>query len=633
MYLWELPYINDMRIIAAFKAFVLSAVLLAVLSVAASAHPVHPRIIYDEQDFEALAKVLESGDNQVINRLHECIMMAADAAVADESVLKYEKDASNRRILHVSRSAIKRLVPCSYAYRMTGNKKYLRKVRYDLQAVCAFPDWNHSHFLDVAEMATGVSIAYDWLYDSLDKKLREKVLKTICDYAIEPSFLMENDKPWWFFTTANNWNQVCNGGLVLAALAIYDKYPERAQEVIDRAVQTNSKVLGKMYAPDGAYPEGPGYWAYGTIYEVLMLTALEKEFGTDYDLSSAPGFMKTDLFKIHSAGPTGKMFNFADNGTTCRSNVSLWYFAAKKNDPNLLFSELKLMKSDRYATTGECGFLPLAIKHALSLDLKEPKSPKSRFYAAQGEIPVMMCRSSWSSGKAHYLGIKGGRASYNHGHMDAGMFLYDAYGVRWAMDYERQAYATVENGIKALGGRLIKGHQESLRWRLFRLNCRQHNTLTVNDKDHDVTAVVKMTATEDTKARKSATFDMTPLFFGDLVKAERTAALCNDDHVEITDVLAAPSDRPAHVRWTMVSEAKPSLTPEGIVLEKKGVKMLLKAEGADVRYMIWSSDPQAYDSPLRHLDAPNPNTYICGYEVDVPASAEYTIRVSMNKVQ
>ena len=207
-----------MRIIAAFKAFVLSAVLLAVLSVAASAHPAHPRIIYDEQDFETLAKVLESGDNQVINRLHECIMMAADAAVADESVLKYEKDASNRRILHVSRSAMKRLIPCSYAYRMTGNKKYLRKVRYDLQAVCAFPDWNHSHFLDVAEMATGVSIAYDWLYDSLGKKLREKVLKTICDYAIEPSFLMENDKPWWFFTTANNWNQVCNGGLVVLGL-------------------------------------------------------------------------------------------------------------------------------------------------------------------------------------------------------------------------------------------------------------------------------------------------------------------------------------------------------------------------------------------------------------------------------
>ena len=50
-------------------------------------------------------------------------------------------------------------------------------------------------------------------------------------------------------------------------------------------------------------------------------------------------------------------------------------------------------------------------------------------------------------------------------------------------------------------------------------------------------------------------------------------------------------------------------------------------------YRYTSSDPQAYDSPLRHLDAPNPNTYICGYEVDVPASAEYTIRVSMNKVQ
>jgi hypothetical protein len=125
---------------------------------------------------------------------------------------------------------------------------------------------------------------------------------------------------------------------------------------------------------------------------------------------------------------------------------------------------------------------------------------------------------------------------------------------------------------------------------------------------------------------------MTPLFFGDLVKAERTAALCDGNRLEVTDVLMAPGDRSAHVRWTMLTAAKPSITPDGIVLIRKGVKMLLKVEGADVKYKIWSTDPQDYDSPLKHLDAPNKGSYLCGYEVSVPESAEYAITVTLQKI-
>ena len=590
----------------------------------------HPHLFYDKADFISLKETISSGATAAMTRLHECAMQAADDAVADTSRLRYVKDASNRRILQVSRKALNRLVPCAYAYKMTGKKKYLRKVEGDLKAVCSFDDWNYSHFLDASEMATGVAIAYDWLYPALKESLKAEIERALLEYALEPSFYQENGKDWWFFKTANNWNQVCNGGLVCAALAMQEKCPEMSRKVIDRAVATNRPVLGKMYAPDGAYPEGPGYWSYGTLFEVMLLTALEKSCGTDYDLSQAPGFMATDLFKIHSTGTSGKVFNFADNTETCHSNMSLWYFAAKKHDPNLLFTEIALMNSPKYAQSGERWFLPIALKHAMRLDLKDVKAPESGFYAAQGEIPVMMCRSGWDK-QDHYLGIKGGRANYNHGHMDAGTFVYDAYGIRWAMDYNRQGYATVESGIKALGGRLIKGHQESLRWRLFRLNCRQHNTLTVNDKDHNVKGNVKMIATEDSKTRMSATFDMTPLFFGDIVRAERTAALCDGECLEIRDVLQTPEDKPAHVRWTMLTEAKPSITKDGIVLTRKGVKMLLKAEGAEVKYKIWSTDPQDYDSPLKHLDAPNKGTYLCGYEVSVPKSAEYEIIVTLQK--
>ena len=53
----------------------------------------------------------------------------------------------------------------------------------------------------------------------------------------------------------NNWNQVCNAGMVFGALAIQEDYPELATEVIDRAFESIS-ISMEAYGPDGAYPEG-----------------------------------------------------------------------------------------------------------------------------------------------------------------------------------------------------------------------------------------------------------------------------------------------------------------------------------------------------------------------------------------
>ena len=200
------------------------------------------------------------------------------------------------------------------------------------------------------------------------------------------------------------------------------------------------------------------------------------------------------------------------------------------------------------------------------------------------------------------------------------------------MDYERQAYAALEKGLAPFGKKLITPAQDSWRWKVFRLNCRQHNTLTVNDKDHNVMAIVPMVSTENTETRMAATFNMAPLFDGDLATALRTAALCENSYLEIKDELAAPADKSSHVRWTLVTEGEPQITTDGIILKKKGIRMLLKAEGADVSYRIWSSDPQDYESPIKHLDKPNPGTYICGYEIDIPAGEKHTIVVTLKKI-
>ena len=163
------------------------------------------------------------------------------------------------------------------------------------------------------------------------------------------------------------------------------------------------------------------------------------------------------------------------------------------------------------------------------------------------------------------------------------------------------------------------------------MNCRQHNTLTVNDKDHNVEGFVSMIATQNTPSRMAATFDLSPLFDGDLKTAERTAALCNEEYIEIKDVLEAPAGKSAHVRWTMVSKATPEITSDGIRLSRNGKTRLLKTEGANVTYMIWSSNPLDYDSPLKHLDAYDADSYICGYEIDIPAGTKYTLVTTLKK--
>jgi hypothetical protein len=279
------------------------------------------------------------------------------------------------------------------------------------------------------------------------------------------------------------------------------------------------------------------------------------------------------------------------------------------------------------------------MKYALMMDVDNVTSgPSEKFYSAQGNVPVMMCRSGWEDDDA-YLGIKGGKDSDLHGHMDGGTFVYYADGFPWALDVESEDYDNLRPAIHSLGGKLFDMSQTSLRWKLFRMHSRQHNTLTVNDKDHNVTAFVKMTGTENTASRMAATFDLTPLFDGDLVKAERTAALCEGNHLEIKDVLKAPSDRPAHVRWTLMTRATPTVTSDGITLDGGSLSKKLKTQGGDVTYKIWSSDINDYDNILMkdgkpvesQINSGSENIFICGYEIDIPAGEELTLVTTLNQ--
>ena len=592
----------------------------------------HPRLVFDSEEFKELKSEVERGGT--VGKLHNHLMKVAEKSVKARKRFTAVRDASGK---YIARQAAVRLISCSYAYRMTGEKQYREKVVSDLTDVCSLPDWGPKSFLDISEMAAAVSIAYDWLYTTLPKSLRKQIVKALRVNALEES--RKNRESIWWYKSSGNWNQVCNSGLVCAAVAIYEFCPQLAQEVIDDAVQTNRKSVEGIYGPDGAYPEGATYWGYGSLFQVLMLTVLEDIFGTDYGISDAPGFLQTGLYRIFARGPKGLPFNYADSERSSSSTYPLFYFAYKRNEPSLLSAELELLERDAYRNSGHKCYMILPMKYAMKMKLDSLEAPSQLFYSAQGRLPLMMCRSGWGDDD-HYLGAKGGCAGHLHGHMDGGMFVYYADGIPWAVDVLRESYNNIRPAFHAAGKKLFDMSQDSWRWRLFRYNCRQHNTLTVNDKNHNVKAFVPMTATEDTPERMSATFDLAPLFDGDLEKAERTTALCNGTHLEINDALKAPSDRPAHVRFTLMTMAKPEIESDGIRLTAETVSRKLRVEGGNVTYRIWSSDIEDYDYIIRingkPLEAPidkDPDNYIyiCGYEIDIPAGEEVTLITTLDK--
>ena len=160
---------------------------------------------------------------------------------------------------------------------MTNDEKYRLRAEQEMIAVCSFQDWNPSHFLDTGEMTLAVSLGYDWLYDKLQPETKKLIKESILNKGFAPSKDRQYNS---FLRTENNWNQVCNAGMVYGALAIMEDHREEAIEIIERAMSTIG-ISVKGYAPDGNYPEGYNYWGYGTTFNVFLIAALESALGSD----------------------------------------------------------------------------------------------------------------------------------------------------------------------------------------------------------------------------------------------------------------------------------------------------------------------------------------------------------------
>ena len=550
-------------------------------AVADAAKLPHPRLFASADDFEAAKAYLRESDTPNAYAARRVLARADD--LLDKPVL--ERKQIGKRLLDVSRKELYRLSHLAMAYRLTGERKYLVRGERELKAVCAFSDWNPSHFLDVGEMTLAVAIGYDWLYDGLSAASRDEIAAGLNRLGLQVGL-----QPLGWKKMTNNWGQVCRGGLIGAALALGERHPEDAANMLEECVKGLPKSMAVL-APNGCYPEGPGYWHYGMSYNVFAIALLEHACGTDFGLCDQPGFRAAGAYPVMVTGPSGLTVGTSDTSDKRGENTVLWWFAKRFGNPSVI-GEKEIYALRAPHRKGVEGWLPpLEVLWADPTITKASGDKLPLVWNPGGPVPVVIQRSSWKKDGA-FVCLKGGSPSAPHGHMDGGNFILELGGVRWAHELPCEEY----NRLEQMGINLWWMDQKSTRWTLYRLNSQGHSVPSIDSALQRAQGKASIMEVRDETAQgkgSSAKLDLSSLYPA-AKRVIREGVLAQDGaSYALTDTFAGLKPG-AVVTWQMITRARATAQGNVLTLTDGGKTLRVTAPTA----VEWGIAPAEGPKPL-----------------------------------
>jgi hypothetical protein len=488
--------------------------------------PAHPRLTLDTAAVARLRKLVKS--DELAGRIYKQLRSNAKKTLAAKPSIYEIPDG--RRLLSVSRRVLERVRTLAFVYLIEGGQPYIDRAWAELEAAAKFKDWNPKHFLDTAEMTHALAIGYDWLYDRWSDEQRTLLREAIVAKGLNEAMKFYHPKHRSWAKGTNNWNQVCNGGIGMGALAIAEDEPKLAAAIVHHAIRSIPLAM-RVYGPDGAGTEGVTYWSYGTRYNTAFLAGLTSALGTDFGLSDMDVYGISGDYHLYMSGASRMGFNFCDCGLSSLSTPQHFWIGRRYKLPRASwFRYTELQHSTKKAKVND-----LIWYDASAADFDASTLPLDKHFR---EAEVASMRSDWSA-DALVVGIQGSpTAHYNHRHLDAGSFILEALGERWLIDLgsERQTYLR---------------HQHSFgRWSFYRLRAEGHNTLVINpskDADQITSKPAQIKTFESTPKRATALMDLSRIYAANAKRVSRTFYMIDRKSVTVTDTIEA--DKPVDV-WS-----------------------------------------------------------------------------------
>ena len=584
-----------------------------------SALPAHPRLFANAGRWEAVKRQIKT--DGVSRDIFAIVKSTADAVLDKPPVAYVDKGAFWHGPM---REAQGRILALAMTYRLSGEPRYLKRAKLEMQTLADLPTWYPQHFLDTAEGALAMAVGLDWLHDDLTPAERAHFEDALIEKALRTSLKDESSKFW--IRGTNNWTAVCHGGLVIAALAVAEREPALAKQIVERALK-HLPHYAELYAPAGAYSEGPDYWAYGTTFYALTAEALRMSFGTTGDLEKAPGFLQTADYTLQMTAPSGLLYNFADNGSELGIEPIMFWFARELRRDDLIHRDLaSLTKVAQSITSGSARddssrMLPLAlIWRDPSLIATQTKARSLTWWSQGGSQPQAVMRSAWDDPRATFVGIKAGCADDSHAHMDVGSFILESNGVRWAVDLGRESYPHARaNGIA--NTELFNTKQDSKRWSIFRCGPDSHNLIRFNNAPQRVDAKADITPTDG-----GFSINLTPVVRDQVRRAQRHFTLNPDRSLTIRDTWQTGDAVEVTGQW--LTQAKATKTDDGFRLEQSG-KSLQLTTTASSKFTLEAEDVSV---PRNPFDSANANLTRLIFRLQAQASSEGWLEITASSL-
>jgi len=395
----------------------------------------HPRIEFTP---ESLARAKEGAKtDKQLQMIINNIFVSAEKIIGKPGVERKLHDGKRASYISTTGDYLSSL---SAAYLLSDDEAKKAEYKSEMwRHIChvgdteLFPDWHmqQNSALGTCEGMYGFARAFDWVDWTQEEKdfIVDICRRNVFDHALHAYTC--NGHAWYHSICYGNGNQslISNGGVMVAAIAMYDEDPEYFQDVIRGALRaTEGGTI--VYFPNGEYAEGISYWRYAGGRFPQVFKAMQTSMGTDWGRTEIPGVLETATFPFRMRGAT-TAYAFGD-GQPEDAVIPLMMFCADQTNNKSLAQYRKDKMGQSGSIVDVANWVFDTEKYNDGLDVYD-----ADIYNQNNSTVIL--KTGWSLADAT-IALHGGANNDPHGHMDVGSFQLDMNGVRFGMDLPRDEY-------------------------------------------------------------------------------------------------------------------------------------------------------------------------------------------------
>jgi hypothetical protein len=397
--------------------------------------------ISDRADWEKLAA--EPGFSNTLTAARKLLRKPL-AEVPDSLYLEYSTNGNRSHWQNAEFARRGRIARLTLAECFENRGRFLSALERTIASLCAEKTWvlpahdgNLNNFygreitpeLGATGLAAELAEADFVLGDKLSPATRQLIRDNVRRRVLEPfrDSIEGRRKELHWLHLRMNWNAVCVGNTVFAALALEPSRDDRA--FYAAAGEHYIRYYLDGFTPDGYCAEGEGYWNYGFGHFILLTEALRQATGGKIDLMKDDKAVAAGLYCRRSEILPGIFPSISDCTPGGKPSAQLTAYVCRRLG----------LPERRFRLKGEGTDLSLALMlSSLPDDLpvarkldRENDSPLRSFFPGGGVLisrnepeaaPAVGQAGDAPSPGAFAVALKGGYNDAPHNHNDSGSF-------------------------------------------------------------------------------------------------------------------------------------------------------------------------------------------------------------------